>query len=123
MLDDFERYMLSIVDAKRKSIEEKGEDFVPSDILDLLVMGHDSEDGILGDRQLIHNLNTFFIAGHETTAAAVSSTIHLLADHPLHQQKLFEEIHRVCGDLPPTYDQLKEVFFFIYFFLLKLLVY
>jgi len=108
-LDDFMDWMLSLVEKKRKIISESGSDYEPKDILDMLVMGHDSEDGILGDRQLIHNLNTFFIAGHETTAGAVSSALHLLADHPDHQQKVFDEIIRVCGYDAPTYDQLKEM--------------
>ena len=79
-------------------------------------MGHDSDDGILGDRQLIHNLNTFFVAGHETTAAAVSATIHLLSDHQDIQNILFDEINRVCGEHPPTYDHLKLVFLTLFLF-------
>jgi cytochrome P450 len=51
------------------------------------------------------------MAGHETTAGGITSTIHFLADNPECQQKLYDEILRVCGNAEPTYEHLKDVTF------------
>ena len=113
--EKFESFILEIVENKRKLIAEN-EKYEAKDILDLLILAHDSEDGLLSDTQLMRNLNTFFIAGHETTAAAVSSTLHFLAENQDCQSKLHHEIMRICGTSPPSYDQLKDVCFLIYCF-------
>ena len=108
-MDEFEQFMLSLIERKKQVIAEQGERYKPRDILDLLLAANQLDEGGLSDRQLMHNLNAFFIAGHETSAAALFSILYLLAHHPLHQQRLMQEISTNCGSLPPSYHQIKEV--------------
>jgi cytochrome P450 len=52
-------------------------------------------------RQLRDELLTLFIAGHETTAHALSWTLHLLATHPAIARRLEREIDAVIGTREP----------------------
>jgi len=59
---------------------------VPSaraDLLDLLLQARDEETGrVMTDEELVRNLATFILAGHETTAVALTWTLWLLAKYP-----------------------------------------
>ncbi len=57
------------------------------------------------DQQLHDECVTIILAGHETTANALSFALHLLAHHPEVQQRLADEAAEVLGDglrRPPT---------------------
>ncbi|XP_042495985.1 cytokinin hydroxylase-like [Macadamia integrifolia] len=54
----------------------------------------------LTERELVDECKTFFFAGHETTALAITWTLLLLALHPEWQEYLREEIKEVTGDGP-----------------------
>ena len=56
----------------------------------------------MNDRQLRDEAMTLFLAGHETTAQALSFTWYLLAQHPQVEQKLPDELGRVLGDRAAT---------------------
>jgi cytochrome P450 len=47
---------------------------------------------------------TLFLAGHETTALALTYLFHLLATHPAAYQKLFAEIDSVLAGRTPSHD-------------------
>jgi cytochrome P450 len=49
----------------------------------------------MSDKQIRDHLITMLIAGHETTANALTWTCYLLAQHPEIEQKLFEEIDSI----------------------------
>jgi cytochrome P450 len=73
------------------------------DFLSLLMAARDEEDGTaLSDRQLRDEVMTMFLAGHETTANALSWTLYLLAQHPNCQRRLQDEVRQVLGGAPPT---------------------
>lgn len=57
------------------------------------------EDGISRER-LLNNLLTFLNAGHETTGKALIWTLFILAQEPLWQDRLREEVAQVAGDEP-----------------------
>ena len=59
--------------------------------------------------QLEHNVNVFFIAGHETSAAALSFAVHMCEQHPEMQERLVQEIQEHIGDDPITYENIKKV--------------
>ncbi len=50
--------------------------------------------------QLVNNLSTFLIAGHETTAKALTWALYLLARAPHWQDRIRAEVKAVAGDRP-----------------------
>ncbi|HEY5341982.1 MAG TPA: cytochrome P450 [Candidatus Aquilonibacter sp.] len=73
-----------------------------SDALSLLLEAEDSETGYhLSDEQVRDEAMTLFLAGHETTANALTWTWYLLAQHPEIEARLHAEVDaaEVAGDL------------------------
>lgn len=73
-------------------IEERiasGED--KDDLLDMLLQARYEDGSPMSREQLIDEVLILFIAGHETTANALSFTLFLLAKHPQVQEKAFGE--------------------------------
>lgn len=91
-----------IISGRRVSGEDRG------DLLSMLLLARDEETGGGGmsDRQLRDEVMTIYLAGHETTAVALSWTWYLLALHPEIERKLHEEIDRALDGSPPTFDAL-----------------
>jgi cytochrome P450 len=76
----------------------KGDSDPPDDLMRRLIAARDPETGrSMGDEQLVDNLLTFYLAGHETTAKALTWTLYLLARSPEWTAALEEEIERVTG--------------------------
>lgn len=72
------------------------------DFLSLLLSARDEEDGRgIDDRQIRDEVMTMFLAGHETTATALSWTCYLLARHPEVQERVHAEAIAVCGNRGP----------------------
>ncbi len=61
------------------------------------------------DRQLRDEVITLFLAGHETTALALSWTWWLLAQHPQAEAKLHAELNSVLGGRTPTLENLPKL--------------
>jgi cytochrome P450 len=78
------------------------------DLLSMLLLAAD-EGGGMTDRQALYEAMTLFLAGHETTAAALAWAADLLARHPDEQERLAEEVRRVAGDRPPGWDDLPHL--------------
>ena len=73
----------------------------PDDLMQRLIAARDPESGrAMGDEQLVDNLLTFYLAGHETTAKALTWTLYLLARSPEWAAKLEEEVASVTGGAP-----------------------
>mmetsp|Transcript_12576 Transcript_12576/g.26630 ORF Transcript_12576/g.26630 Transcript_12576/m.26630 type:complete len:505 (+) Transcript_12576:79-1593(+) len=108
-VSEFESFMQNLIGSKRSMIQEAGDSWKPEDILDYLLSAEQNNN--LSDRQIAHDMNTFFIAGHETTAGALASILHCLAKHPEVQDKAREEIKSICGNNNPTYDDIKQMNF------------
>jgi len=70
-------------------------------LLQRLVAARDPESGrAMDDQQLVDNLLTFYLAGHETTAKALTWTLYVLSRSPEWQGRLIAEIRAVAGDAP-----------------------
>jgi cytochrome P450 len=90
-----------------KIINDRREDGTDhGDLLSMLLAAHDVEgDGTgMTDEQLRDELLTLFIAGHETTANALTWTWLLLARNPAVAKTLHCEVDTVLGDALPTAD-------------------
>jgi len=59
--------------------------------------------------ELIDQLGVFFLAGHETSASALTWVFFLLAEQPAWLARLRDEVDRVVGDQPITLDHLREL--------------
>lgn len=89
-----------------------------ADLLSMLMEARDQDGSQMNDQQLRDEVITFLLAGHETTALALSWAWYLLSQNPQAQQALHEELDRVllrrapdCSDLlslPYTESVIKE---------------
>ena len=77
------------------------------DLLSRLSAEIGADDGRgMETRQLRDELLTLFIAGHETTAHALSWTLHLLSTHPEVSERLQRDIDAVLGTRSPSLSAL-----------------
>ena len=79
------------------------------DLLSMLMLARDDEGKPMTDRQLRDEVITLLIAGHETTALALSWTWYLLAQHPEADAKLAAELRDVLGGRAPTVSDLPRL--------------
>ena len=88
-----------IVRERRASLEDRG------DLLSTLLVAQDAEGGGMSDELVRDEVMTFFLAGHETTANALTWTWYLLSQNPEPEAKLHAEIDTVlAGKLPSAGD-------------------
>jgi cytochrome P450 len=92
-----------IIRERRASPQRRG------DLLDTLLQVRDTDGNPMSDAQLRDEVMTLFLAGHETTAIALSWTCYLLAQHPEVEAGLVEELRTVLGDREPTHDDLPRL--------------
>jgi cytochrome P450 len=87
-----------IINERRASGEDRG------DLLSMLMLAQDVEgDGSgMSDRQVRDEAMTLFVAGHETTANALTWTWYLLSQNPEVEAKLHREIDSVLEGRSPT---------------------
>ena len=94
-----------IIDERRKSGEDKG------DLLSMLLLAQDEETGgAMTDEQVRNECLTLFLAGHETTANALTWTFYLLSQNAEKEAKFHAELNEILGDKPLTpedYPRLK----------------
>jgi cytochrome P450 len=64
----------------------------PGDLLSMLLKAHDAEDGQMSDKQVRDEAMTLFLAGHETTANALTWTWYLLSQNPAVEERMHREI-------------------------------
>jgi cytochrome P450 len=94
-----------IINERRASGVDRG------DLLSMLLMSQDDEgDGTgMSDRQVRDEAMTLFLAGHETTANALTWTWYLLSQNPEVEARLHDEIDTVLGDRLPTADDVARL--------------
>ncbi|MGA2287575.1 bifunctional cytochrome P450/NADPH--P450 reductase [Bradyrhizobium sp.] len=99
-----------IVAERRKNAEAAGDN---KDMLAAMMTGVDRSTGEqLDDVNIRYQINTFLIAGHETTSGLLSCTLYALLKHPDVLKKAYEEVDRVLGpdlDARPTYQQVTQL--------------
>ncbi len=93
---DLDRIVFELIAERRRSEKDGG------DLLSVLIAARDDDDATqMTDQQLRDEVMTLFLAGHETTALALSWTFALLAQHPEVEARLAGELGEVLGDRPP----------------------
>ena len=100
VINELNNVINGIVHERRNSNQSRG------DLLDALLQMRDSEGRPMSDAQLRDEVMTLFLAGHETTAIALSWSCYLLAKNPGVEKKLVEELRAVLGEREPMPDDL-----------------
>jgi len=85
-----------IVETRRRSGERR------NDVLDALLAATDDDGSKMDDKQLRDEVVTLFLAGHETTALALTHALYFVAKHPEVERKLRAELDDVLGGRLPT---------------------
>jgi cytochrome P450 len=102
----FDDLVYGLIDRRRAQPEDQR----PADLLSLLVDARDEETGeALSDEELRNELLTFLIAGHETTALALTWLFYLLAKTPPVTRRIQAEIGSVLGGSRPTTKTAQEL--------------
>jgi cytochrome P450 len=89
-----------IIDERRATGEDRG------DLLSMLLLAQDTEGdgGRMTDTQVRDEAMTIFLAGHETTANALSWTWYLLSQHPEIEARFHREVDALGRRLPRPDD-------------------
>jgi enediyne biosynthesis protein E7 len=87
--------------------QEKEEHF---DYVAMLMGARDKESGQpMGERQLIDEILTLVVAGHETTASGLNWTWYLLSQHPDVEARLHAELDAVSEESAPSLAQMEQL--------------
>jgi cytochrome P450 len=81
------------------------------DLLSMLLSARDDEGRTMDERQLRDEVVTLFLAGHETTALALTWTLWLLGHHPGVEARLRAELGEVLGERDATVEDLARLRF------------
>jgi cytochrome P450 len=79
------------------------------DLLSMLLAARDDDGSGMSEDQLRDEALTLILAGHETTAIALTFTFYLLAKHPAARARLEAELDQVLGGRAPTYADLPRL--------------
>jgi cytochrome P450 len=95
---ELDAIIYGMIAERRKNPSDRG------DLLSMLLMAQDEEEGgaRMSDQQVRDEAMTIFLAGHETTANALSWTWYLLSQSPDVEARLHEEVDRVLGGRLPA---------------------
>lgn len=102
-IDTLNDITMTIINERRATPEDTG------DLLSMLLMAEDENGVGMSDEEVKNEALTLFLAGHETTANALTWTLYLLSQHPEIDQRVYDEIHSVLDDRPPTLADLKDM--------------
>jgi cytochrome P450 len=103
-LRQLDRVVREIIADRRRT----GED--PGDLLSMWMQTRDVETGeAMDDTQLRDEVMTMFVAGHETTAVALSWTLHLLARHPDVSRRATETVDAALSGRRPSFADLPRL--------------
>ncbi len=85
-----------IIEERRKSGKN------PDDLLQMLLHARNDDASVMTDEQLRDEALTLFLAGHETTANALTWTWYLLSQNSAKEERLHEELDSVLKGGSPT---------------------
>jgi cytochrome P450 len=81
-----------------------------TDILGMLMAARDRDSGqAMPDHQLVNEIMTLIVAGHETTATTLNWAWYLLSQHPEVEDKLSAELEKLTAGECPRLDDLPKL--------------
>ena len=102
-LKRLDEYIYGIIRQRRQNSEDTG------DLLSMLLHAQDEDGSQMTDKQLRDEVMTLFLAGHETTALALSWTWYLLSQYPDVEAKLMAELESALSGRTPRVEDLPEL--------------
>jgi cytochrome P450 len=105
VFNEFDRAVDQLISNRAREPNDK-----PRDLLARLVAARDSEtNGSMTAKEVRDEVVTIFMAGHETTAQALTWTWYLLSLHPSVEAKLHEELTTVLNGRTPQYEDITNL--------------
>ena len=102
--DTLNSIIYKIINERRASGEDAG------DLLSMLLMAQDEETGNgMTDEQIRDECLTLFLAGHETTANALTFTFYLLSQNPQVAENLHKELDEVLSGRSPSIEDYSKL--------------
>lgn len=96
--------VLALIRERRSDSRDHG------DLLSMLMQARDEETGdAMTEEQVCSEALTFLVAGHETTATALTWTWYFLASQPAVRNRVRQEISQVLGDRLPNSDDVMHL--------------
>lgn len=95
--------ILRLIAERRSEAEEQ------NDLLSFLLSARTEDGQPWSDQQLLDQVKTLIVAGHETSGSALASTWYLLSRHPQVRERLESEIGQVVGDRPVAVSDLPNL--------------
>src|SRR5215468_6250260 len=81
-----------------------------NDLLSLLIRANDPQTGrLMSETDVRDNILTFVMAGHETTALALTWTFYLLSLHPEIEERVRSEIATITGGAPVRGEHIESL--------------
>jgi cytochrome P450 len=98
-----EKIVLQLAAQRRK------QKMASTDILGMLMEAREPTSGkAMADRQMVSEIKTLIVAGHETTASTLSWIWYMLSQHPEAEEKLSSELANASGGKFPNLDDLPK---------------
>ncbi len=105
-IETLDRIIYGIIEERRMDPGDEG------DLLSMLLLARDEDDGgTMTDKQVRDEALTLFLAGHETTANALTFTWYLLSQNPDAARKLYSEVDEVVNGGRPSFEDIPHLSF------------
>ena len=106
--DKLDRIIYGLIAERRASGQDTG------DLLSMMLLAQDDDANAgnarqMTDKQVRDEALTLLIAGHETTANALTWTWYLLSQNPEAEARMHEELARVLAGALPTFDDVARL--------------
>lgn len=110
-IEGLDRLIYELIESRRRQARADTRAGVDegNDLLYRLLRAVDEEGNKMDNRQVRDEAMTFLLAGHETTALAVTYAWHLMAAHPDAAARLRDEVDAVLDGRAPTTEDAKNL--------------
>ncbi len=110
VFSEFDRAVDELINSRASGKPGAGVSAQPKDLLARLVAARDAETGGgMTAKEVRDEVVTIFMAGHETTAQALTWTWYLLSLHPSVEARLDEELRAVLSGRTPQYEDIAQL--------------
>jgi len=99
---DLRQFLAGLIERRRRNTSDG------ADILGMLMEARDQRGQPMPDGQLVKEITTIIVAGHETTASTLNLLWHLISQNPEVERQLTAEIESLISEGFPDIENLME---------------